>query len=104
MPSEVTIQVTPQGILIPRAALNDLGAVELEAVWERGTIVIRPRARPDDERTQVREVLRSTGILYDPEWETPVPVPEAERKRLAGILARGKPLSEIIVADRDDRL
>ena len=99
MPNEVDIQVTPQGILIPRAALNDLGAVR-----EKETIVIRPRAKSDDGRTQVRELLRSTGLLYDPAWETPGPVSEVERLRLARILARSKPLSEIIVADRDDRI
>lgn len=104
MATEIDIQVNSQGILIPRAALNDLGAVELEAVREKETIIIRPRAKSDDAKVQVRELLRSSGMLYDPTWETPVPVSEAERKRLAKELAWSKPLSETIVADRDDRI
>jgi hypothetical protein len=41
--------------------------------------------------------------LYKPDWETPPDVPPEERARLAKKLAQGQPLSEVIIAEREDR-
>ena len=103
MATTLTVQMTPQGLLIPRAALGGWYTKELEAVWEEHKIVIRPRPTPADVRSQVQRVLRVAGMLYEPHWETPPPVSPEERARLAKKLAQGQPLSEIIIADREDR-
>ena len=103
MDTTVAVQMTRKGLLIPRKALDDLGAEELEAVWEEGTIVIRPKSTAADERTQVRQALRTAGMLYEPEWEPPTPVSAKERVRLAQKLGQAGPLSEVIIADRGDR-
>jgi len=103
MATIVAVQMTPQGLLIPRTALGDWYTKELEAVREKQRIVIRPRATSADGRSQVRQVLRAAGMLYEPPWETPAPVSQEERARLAKKLAQGQPLSEIILADREDR-
>jgi len=103
MDTTVTVQITRKGLLIPREALGDLGAEELEAVRKEGTIVIRPKSATADERTQVRQVLRAAGMLYEPEWEPPTPVSPEERTRLAQKLGQAGPLSEAIIADRGDR-
>jgi hypothetical protein len=95
--------MTPQGLLIPHTALGNLGTQELEAVREKETIVIRPKVAPAETRTQVRQVLREAGMLYEPEWEIPPPVSPEERSHLAQKLAQGQPLSEAIIAEREDR-
>jgi len=103
MATTIAIQVTPQGVLIPRDALGDWYAKELEAVWEKHEIIIRPKTTPVDVRSRVRQALRAAGMLYEPRWETPPPVSPEERARLAKKLAQGQPLSEIIIAEREDR-
>ncbi len=103
MPAEIVIQMTPQGLLIPCTALGDWNTKELEAVREQQAIVIRPKPAPDDSRMQVRQILQAAGMLYEPDWEVPPPVSPEERARLAKKLAQGRPLSELIVADREDR-
>lgn len=103
MATTIAVQVTSQGLLIPRAALGDWYTKELEAVWEKRRIVIRPRPIPADGRSQVRQALRAAGMLYEPNWETPPPVSPEERALLAKKLAQGQPLSEIIIAERENR-
>lgn len=98
------VQVTKRGILIPHEALGALDKGELEAVREEGQIVIRPKPRSIDQRAQVGQVLRAAGLLYEPAWEQPSPVSEEERSRLARKLASSPPLSEVIIADREDRV
>jgi len=103
MGTPVNVQITRKGLLIPRQALGDMDTEELEAVREEGTIVIRPKSATADDRSQVRQVLRAAGMLYEPEWQPPTPVSPEERKRLAGKLSQAGPLSEVIIADRGDR-
>ena len=100
----ITVQMTTQGLLIPRTALGDWEREELEAVREKQAIIIRPKPTSGDPRAQVRQALRRAGMLYEPDWETPLPVSPEERARLAKKLAQGQPLSEIIIADREDRV
>jgi hypothetical protein len=104
MNTTITVQMTAQGLLIPRTALGDWEREELEAVREKQAIIIRPKPTSGDTRAQVRQALRRAGMLYEPDWETPPPVPSEERARLAKKLSQGQPLSEIIIADREDRV
>lgn len=101
MSTMIAAQMTPQGLLIPRAALGDWSVEELEVVREQEAIVIRPKPTADI-RPQIRHILRTAGILYEPGWETPPPVMPEERTRLAKKLASGQPLSKIIIDDRED--
>ena len=104
MEKTIPVQVTDSGLLIPHEALEGLDRDELEAVREQDQIVIRPKPHPIDERGRVTQVLREAGLLYELDWEQPPPVPERERARLARKLASGPPLSEEIIADREDRV
>ena len=107
MTTTIAVQMTSRGLLIPRASLGDWSAKELEAVWEEKAIVIRPSrsaSTPVGTRPQVRHMLREAGMLYETGWEMPPPVSSEERARLAKKLAQGQPLSEIIIADREDRV
>jgi hypothetical protein len=104
MGTKVTVQMTPEGLLIPRDALGDLAIGELEAVRTRDAIIVRPKRAFADERERVRHALRAAGLLCEPDWKTPLPVSPDERARLVRKLAQGCPLSESIIADREDRI
>ena len=104
MEEAIPVQVTKQGILIPHEALGELDRTEIEVVREKGQIIIRPKPQPVDERTRVAQVLRDAGLLYEPDWEQPPSVSPQERARLAQKLASDPPLSEMIIADREDRV
>ena len=103
MTTVIVTQVTPQGLLIPYAALRDWKVDELEAVRRKQTILIRPKRGATDTRARVRQALHAAGLLYKPDWETLAEVSAEERARLAQKLAQGQPLSEIIIAEREDR-
>lgn len=103
MASTIIVQKTPQGLLIPSDALGDWHAKEFEAVWDKREIVIRIKSTPADARARVRQTLRAAGMLYEPRWAPPPPVSAEERARLAKKLAGGRPLSETIIAEREDR-
>jgi hypothetical protein len=103
MEETIPVEVTEKGLLIPYEALGELDKGEVEAVREKGQIVIRIKSQSVDEQARVRQVLKSAGLLYEPDWEQPPPVSEQDRARLAKKLASGSPLSEMIIADREDR-
>lgn len=103
MEKAIPVEVTEKGILIPYEVLGELDKGELEAVREEGRIVIRHKLDLTDDRIRVGKALRAAGLLYEPGWEQPSPVSEEERARLAKKLASGLPLSEMIIADREDR-
>ena len=47
--------------------------------------------------------LREAGLVVTPDWPPPPVVPAAERADLARKLSVGRPLSEAIIDERDDR-
>lgn len=103
MTTVIATKVTPQGLLIPHAALQDWNISDLEVVRRKQTLLVRPKRDAADPRAKVRQALRAAGLLYKPNWETPPDVSVEERARLAEKLAQGQPLSEIIIAEREDR-
>ena len=62
------------------------------------------KREPADERTLVTQALRAAGLLYEPDWELPPPGSLQERAYLAQNLSAGPPLSELILAAREDRV
>ncbi len=77
----IAVQITSQGILIPNAAVDDWG--EVEVIKEAHRIVIQPKSPPcTTERETDARTLRDAGLLYAPltEPETPfVPVEHTPR-------------------------
>jgi hypothetical protein len=104
MEEVIPVKVTKRGILIPHEALGELDSAEIEVVREKGQIVIRPKPQLIDARARVAQVLRDAGLLYEPDWKQPPLVSPQERARLAQKLAADPPLSEMIIADREDRV
>ena len=102
MAIEIAVQMLPQGLLIPRAALGDWSAETLEAVREQQAIVIRPRVlTPQRERERAVQALREDGLLAESSGEPlQYPVSPEERAELARKLSIGRPLSHVGMEER----
>jgi hypothetical protein len=100
-----TIQVTSEGVLVPRPLLQAWGDIEEVEVEQRpDAIVIKPKASAvTRSREQMLQEMRTAGLIQELRGTPPPRVSAKERARLAKILGQGKPLSEIIIEDREDR-
>ncbi len=104
MATPIAVEMTPKGLLIPRAALQGWG--EIQIVRGKCRIVIQPKTlTPAQEHELMVQALREDGLLYEPKGEADLPViSDEERAELAKELCVGRPLSEIIIEERDDRV
>ena len=101
-----TAKVTSQGVLVPRPLIQAWGDIEEVEIEQRpGAIIIKPKGRSAIQlREQIIEQMKSAGLIDDLPWESPPVVSAQERMRLAKALSQGKPLSEIIIEEREDRV
>ncbi len=98
MTTTLAVQMTPQGLLIPRAAFQDWGKVEV--LWEKRRIIVQPQTSTQ-ERDLVIQALRKDGLLVEMAGEPlSPPVTPEERAELAKKLSVGRPLSEIVIEER----
>jgi hypothetical protein len=106
MTKVVAAKVTPQGVLVPRPLITAWGDVEeVEIEQHADVIVIKPKAnnaRPS--QAQIVSEMKAAGLIEDLPWVQPPVVSSEERAHLAKKLSQGKPLSEIIIEDREDRV
>lgn len=100
----VAAKVTPRGVLVPRSLIAAWGNVrEVEIEKHSGTVVIRPRPAEATPRCdQVIRKMKAAGLIEDLPWSEPPAVSPEARARLAEKLSQGKPLSEIIMEDREE--
>jgi hypothetical protein len=105
MTKVVAAKVTPQGVLVPRLLITDWGDVqEVEIQQHADAIVIKPKAHHARQlHAQIVSGMKSAGLIEDLPWAQPPVVSSEERARLAKKLSQGKPLSEIIIEDREER-
>jgi len=102
MPISIAVQMTSQGLLIPRAALRDWD--EVEVIEEQQRIIIRPKPTPGTEHERVLRILKASGLLVKHESApTSPPVSPAEFTELAEKFSVGRPLSEAIIEEREER-
>jgi hypothetical protein len=105
MTKVLAVKVTPQGVLVPRpliAAWGDVEEVQIEQ--HADAIVIKPKAdHPPHSHAQIVGEMKAAGLIEDLPWAQPPVVSSEERARLAEKLSHGRPLSEIIIEDRQDR-
>lgn len=101
----VAVKVTPEGVLVPRPLLRAWGDIqEVEIEQHPNAIVIKPKADHTSQlHAQIVSEMKAEGLIEDLPWAQPPMVSSEERARLAKELSHGKPLSEIIVEDREDR-
>jgi len=101
MSTPVPVKITEEGLFLPRQAYQDLG--EVEVLRHPDYILIKSKAISNRGlRDQVTEVLREAGLLVEPTWERPPTVPPEERAALARKFSTGRPLSEIIIEEREE--
>ena len=100
-----TVKVTSQGVLVPRPLIQAWGDVqEVEIEQRPDAIVIKPKVKSSDKlRERMLEEMQAAGLIEELHGTPPPKVSAEERARLAKILSQGKPLSEIIIEDREDR-
>lgn len=106
MTTVVALKVTSQGVLVPRLLIADWGDVrEVEIEQRSNAIIIKPKAnRVSHSRAQIVSAMKAAGLVEDLPWAQPPVVSPEERAHLAKKLSHGKPLSEIIIEGREDRV
>lgn len=99
----ITVEITAQGLLIPRAAIREwLEAGEIEAIKDQDRLIIQPKPAPLTEREQILQILAASGLLIKPDWPPlSPPVSPEERAELAKKLSVGRPLSELLLEERE---
>jgi hypothetical protein len=106
MTTIIATKMTPQGLLIPRDEIQEWAQAELEAVKSDRGIMIRPKAlTAGEERALDMQILEEAGLLL-PVEPLSVPVPSISAERQANLVRKlsvGKPLSEVIIEEREDR-
>lgn len=100
----VSAKVTPRGVLVPHALIAAWGNVrEVEIEKHADTVVIRPRpAETAAWRNQVIAKMKAAGLIEELPWPEPTGVSPEDRVRLAGKLGVDRPLSELIMEDREE--
>ena len=103
MSTSIGVQITPQGLLIPRAAIHEwLEEGDIEVIKDEDRIIIQPKPALSNERERVLQVLAASGLLVKPEWPpTSPPVSPTELAELAEKFSIGRPLFEIVLEERD---
>ncbi len=102
MVTAIGIEITSQGVLIPRAAISEWLEQGIEVLKDKERIIIQPKVQPATEQERVLQILESSGLLVKPKWPpTSPPVSAAELAELAEKFSAGRPLSEIVIEERE---
>jgi hypothetical protein len=105
MATTIAVQMTPEGLLVPRAAVA--GWTEIEVIKQDQQIVIRPKnlSAQQEWETMVQALrqARLTSPLANALSQQTAPISPARRAELAQAMAVGRPLSEIIIEERAER-
>jgi hypothetical protein len=101
--TKIAVKVTRQGVLVPRPLIQAWGDVEEVEIEQRANALIITPKESGENQVQARIVgeMKTAGLVEELPWAKPRTVPPEERARLAEKLGRGKPLSEIIIEDRE---
>jgi hypothetical protein len=105
MTTTITTQMVPQGLLVPRSTLGEWLERGVDVVKEKERIVIRPRPARLDEREEAIRILEEAGLLLplEPLPASHVPISAEKRAELSRKFSVGRPLSELVIEDREDR-
>ena len=103
MTIRIAVKVTQRGVLVPRPLITAWGDVqEVEIEQHADALIITPKdKRAKLSRTRIVNEMKAAGLIEDLPWVQPRHVSPEERAWLAKKLKHGKPLSEIILEDRE---
>ncbi len=101
---QMTIQLTPQGMLINNPIIQEWLRYGVDVTQESERIIIRPKLFPKKKR--LAQILAEAGLLVSP---PPLPFRHRplsikEQETLSHKFSVGRPLSEIIIEERTDRI
>jgi hypothetical protein len=90
-------------VLVPRPLIAAWGDVEEVEIEQRAhALIITPKDHQADPlRARITGEMKAAGLIEDLPWAQPREVSPVERARLAEKLGHGKPLTEIILEDRE---
>jgi hypothetical protein len=100
----VAAKVTSRGVLVPRSLIATWGNVrEVEIERHADTVIIRPKpAEAAPWRGQILDEMKTAGLIEGLSWPEPPVVSLEARAYLAEKLSQSKPLSELIMEDREE--
>ncbi len=100
---KVAIKVTPQGVLVPRPLIKAWGDVEEVEIEQRpDALIITPKDHEADQvQARIVNEMKAAGLVEDLPWAQPREISSEERADLAKKLSQGKPLSQVILEDRE---
>ena len=100
----IAAKMTSRGVLVPRSIMAAWGNIsEVEIELQGDLVVIKP-SQTHDGRQVRRELInrmKAAGLVEDLPWESGTSISDSDRARLAKMFGTGKPLSEIIIEDRE---
>ena len=100
----IAAKVSARGVLVPHEIIVALGNVEEVQIEGRpnAVIITRKTKHPDARRVDLIQRMKAAGLVEDLSWPEPPAVSPRARTRLAEELSHGKPLSELIMEDREE--
>jgi hypothetical protein len=102
MGEKVAVNVTPEGVVLSHPLLEAWGdAPELEIEQVADALVIRLKTERTQVNDQIVSAMKAVGLIEDLPWTQPPVISGEERARLAEKLGRGRPLSELILEERE---
>jgi hypothetical protein len=104
MGRKVSAKVTPEGVIVSHPLVEAWGEIsELEIEQIADALVIRPKANHERRsRDRIVNEMKAAGLIEDLPWAQPPTISLEERARLAEKLGLGKPLSELILEEREE--
>lgn len=100
--SQTITAIYANGVLRPVVPLDLPEHTQVEIELKQVTM---PEVEQSNERRRVLQALAEAGVIINLPLEPfpPSPLSREERERLAKVLSVGKPLSEIIIEEREGR-
>ena len=101
----VDVKITDEGVLIPHPLLEDWGDIqEVEIEQRADALVVKPKAdRSSRLHSRIVDEMKAAGLVEELPWAPPLVASAEARARLAEKLSQGRPLSELILEDREER-
>jgi hypothetical protein len=99
------VKITPEGVLIPHPLLEDWGDIqEVEIEKRADALVVKPKADLSTGlHNRIVNEMKAAGLIEELPWAPPLVASAEARARLAEKLGQGRPLSELILEDREER-
>ena len=101
----VDVKITDEGVLIPHPLLEDWGDIqEVEIEQRADALVVKPKVEGSSRlRDRIVNEMKAAGLIEELPWTPHLEASTEARARLADRLSQGRPLSELILEDREER-